>query len=99
MEKYTTIERDALKEFHRIYIVENIRKPILTGFLADNVPNEIITSVISAQSLLRTILTVILALAFGIIADNFGIGVSFMVVSVFLTLSTILINIYNSQKS
>jgi MFS family permease len=85
--------------FVGIYIVENIRKPILTGFIADNVPNEILTSVISAQSLLRTILTVILALAFGIFADNFGIGVSFLVVSVFLTLSTILINIYNSPKS
>jgi len=85
--------------FVGIYIVENIRKPILTGFIADNVPNEILTTVISAQSLLRTILTVILALAFGIIADNFGIGISFMVVSVFLTLSTILINIYNSKKS
>ena len=85
--------------FVGIYIVENIRKPILTGFIADNVPNEILTSIISAQSLLRTILTVILALAFGIISDNYGIGVSFMVVSVFLALSTILINIYNNQKS
>jgi MFS family permease len=85
--------------FVGIYIVENIRKPILTGFIADNVPNEILTSVISAQSLLRTIITAILAFVFGIIADNFGIGVSFIVVSVFLTFSTILINIYNSQKS
>ncbi|MBL1281239.1 MAG: MFS transporter [Fluviicola sp.] len=79
--------------FIGIYIVENIRKPILIGLIADNVPSEILTSVISAQSLLRTILTVILALTFGIIADNFGIGVSFMVISIFLTLSTILIKV------
>lgn len=78
--------------FVGIYIVENIRKPILTGFIADNVPNEILTSVLSAQSLLRTILTVILTLLFGIIADNFGIGVSFVVISVFLIFSTFLIN-------
>jgi hypothetical protein len=89
----------SLIAFVGIYIVENIRKPILTGFIADNVPNEILTSVISAQSLLRTIITAILALIFGIIADNFGIGISFIVVSVFLTLSTFLINIYNSSKS
>ena len=82
--------------FVGIYIVENIRKPILTGFIADNVPNEILTSVISAQSLLRTIITAIIAFVFGIIADNLGIGVSFIVVSVFLTLSTILINTYRS---
>ena len=85
--------------FVGIYIVENIRKPILTGFIADNVPNDILTSVISAQSLLKTVLTAILALAFGIIADNFGIGVSFIVVSVFLILSTILINTYNNKKT
>ena len=84
--------------FAGIYIVENIRKPILTGFIADQVPNEILTSVISAQSLLRTIITAMLALVFGIIADNFGIGVSFIVVSVFLTLSTILMNIDYSKK-
>lgn len=89
----------SLIAFVGIYIVENIRKPILTGFIADNVPNEILTSVISAQSLLRTIITATLALVFGIIADNYGIGVSFMIVSVFLALFTILIHIYNSQKS
>ncbi len=81
----------AIIAFVGIYIVENIRKPILTGIIADNVPNEILTSVISAQSLLRTILTAILALVFGLLADNFGIGISFVAVSLFLTLSTILI--------
>ena len=77
--------------FAGIYIVENIRKPILTGFIADQVPNIILTSVISAQSLLRTIITAILALVFGLLADNFGIGVSFVAVSLFLALSAILI--------
>ena len=85
----------SLIAFVGIYIVENVRKPILTGFISDNVPNEILTSVISAQSLLKTIITAILALIFGIIADNFGIGVSFVLVSVFLTIFTFLINVYN----
>ena len=80
--------------FIGIYIVENIRKPILTGKIADNVPNEILTSVISAEALLRTIITAILALVFGLLADNFGIGVSFVAVSLFLTLSAILISAF-----
>ena len=88
----------AIIAFVGIYIVENIRKPILTGVIADNVPNEILTSVLSVQSLLRTILTAILAFTFGRLADNVGIGVSFMAVSLFLTLSTILINIFSSKK-
>lgn len=89
----------AIIAFIGIYVVENLRKPILTGFVADQVPNEILTSVLSAQSLLRTIITALLALAFGFIADQFGIGVSFILVSSFLILSTILINFYSRQKS
>ena len=81
----------AIVAFVGIYIVENIRKPILTGFIADNVPAGILTSVISAQSLLMTILTAILALVFGLLADNFGIGVSLMAVSLFLIVSAIVI--------
>jgi hypothetical protein len=84
----------SMLAFVGIYIIENVRKPILTGFIADNVPNEILTSVISAQSLLRTIITAILALAFGLIADNFGIGVSFIAVTGFLLLSALIINNY-----
>ena len=79
----------SLLAFAAIYIVENIRKPILTGAVAKQVPNEILTSVISAQSLLRTILTTLLALAFGIIADHAGIGISLMIVSLLLAISSI----------
>ena len=84
--------------FVGIYIIENIRKPILTGFIADSVPNEILTSVISVQSLLRTIITAVIALVFGIIADSFGIGISIISVSVFLLFSTVLINIISNKQ-
>ena len=84
--------------FIGIYLIENIRKPILTGFISDNVPNEILTSVISAQSLLKTIITAILAPIIGILADNFGIGISIVAVSTLLILSTILINAYKTRS-
>jgi len=74
----------ALIMFAGIYIAENIRKPALTGFVADNTPNEILTSVISAQSLLKTVLTSVMALAFGIIAQYFGIGAALFSVSAVL---------------
>jgi hypothetical protein len=74
-----------------IFIVENVRKPILTGFIADQVPNEILTSVISAQSFIKTIMTALLALLFGIVADHYGIGISLLAVSLFLVFITIII--------
>ncbi|MDZ7821050.1 MAG: MFS transporter [Candidatus Marinimicrobia bacterium] len=71
----------ALLAFLMIYIVENIRKPILTGFVADRVKGEYLTSVLSAQSLLKTMMTAVIALLTGIFADLFGIGISLLVVS------------------
>jgi len=71
----------SLLAFASIYVAENIRKPVLTGAVADAVPGEILTSVISAQSLLRTILTTLLAIIFGVLADSFGIGISLTALS------------------
>ena len=67
--------------FIAIYVIENVRKPILTGYIADEVPGEILTSVISVQSLLRTIITALLAFVFGFSADKWGIGTSFIIIS------------------
>jgi len=76
----------SLLTFAAIYVMENIRKPLLTGAIADQVPREILTSVISAQSLLRTIMTTLLAPVFGIVADHFGIGISLLGISSLLLL-------------
>ena len=87
----------SLVAFIAIFILENVRKPILTGYIADNVPNTILTSVLSAQSLLKTIMTASLALLLGIFADHFGIDVSFMILSSFLITFHILIT-YRKQN-
>lgn len=86
----------ALVLFVFIYLIENIRKPILTGFLSDEVPNEILASVLSAQSFYQTIITSVLAIGFGYTADHFGLGVSLLSISVvlflFISLSRMLPN-------
>ncbi len=89
----------SLVAFMGIYLVENIRKPILTGVLADHVPNEILTSIISAQSLWKTILTAVIAILLGFLADHFGIGIAFVVVSMILLLSAKMTNGSFKKKS
>lgn len=74
----------ALLSFAGIYLIENIRKPVLTGYISDEVPNELLTSVISVQSLWRTIITAVLALGFGVIADHSGMGAGLATVSLLL---------------
>lgn len=84
--------------FILIFIIENIRKPILTGFLSDNVSNEILTSIISIQSFYNTIMTAIISILLGVLADCFGIGISLVITSIFLILITILIDIFGSKE-
>ena len=88
----------ALITFTGIFIAENIRKPALTGFVADNSPGEVLTSVISAQSLLKTILTSLFALTFGVLAEQFNIGVALLIISLFLVISTLLTNNYMANR-
>jgi len=89
----------SLVAFVLVFVLENLRKPLLTGEIADAVPNEILTSVISAQSFYRTVLTATLALLLGIFADLLGIGKSLLIVSSFLVLITLIIGIIGNARN
>lgn len=71
----------SLVFFSLIYIIENLRKPILTGLVADEVSNNILASVLSAQSQLKTIFTVLIALLIGFLSDMLGVGMALALVS------------------
>ena len=86
----------ALLFFVMIYLIENVRKPILVGLLADHVSNNILTSVISAQSFYQTIVTALLAVLLGLFADHLGIGFALAITSTILLLFTLVIG--NSKK-
>jgi len=89
----------ALLSFVMIYIIENIRKPILTGYVADQVPVEILSSVLSVQSLIKTIMTAGIALIFGVFADWLGIGWALCLVSVILIGGLLFLGLFTSKKS
>lgn len=88
----------SLLAFVVIYVLENLRKPLLTGAIADQVPNEILTSVFSAQSFWGTILTSLLALSLGVLADGFGIGLAFVFISGFLLIGLGAIGILDRRE-
>ena len=75
-----------------IYLIENVRKPILTGEMADAVSGDILTSVLSAQSFMQSMFTIFLSILFGFLADLIGIGLAFGSLSTFLLLYTLFIN-------
>lgn len=87
----------SLVFFVSVYVLENIRKPIMTGILSDEVPNEIFTSVISAQSFYKTLLISSLAVSLGVLADHFGLGISLLTVSALLLLISLAIGLLGSS--
>jgi len=89
----------AIIFFVGIYLVENLRKPIMTGLLSDQVPNEILTSVLSIQSFYSTILTSIIAIAMGIVADTYGLGIGLVALTFILFLSLVIGQIKDKEKS
>ena len=89
----------ALLAFVGIFLIENIRKPILTGFVSDNVSNENLTSVLSAQSQWETILTAVFAFSFGFMADRLGIGLSFVILASVLAFFTLFFAFWQKQKT
>lgn len=89
----------SLLFFISIYLVENVRKPILIGFLADRVPNEILTSVISAQSFYQTLTTATLSIVLGLLADGFGVGLALAMVTGTLAVFTLLLGNRTTNQS
>ncbi|MEM6345034.1 MAG: MFS transporter [Bacteroidota bacterium] len=67
-----------------IFVIENLRKPVLTAMLAEKVPEQVLTSVLSSQSFYKTFLVSSLSLSFGIIADASNIGFALVIISVSL---------------
>ena len=82
----------ALLALSGVYVMQSLRKPILTGYLADEVPNDILTSVLSAESLYRTLLTALIAMILGIVADTYGLAIAFMSVSGLLLAISVLLH-------
>ncbi|MEL7530303.1 MAG: MFS transporter [Bacteroidota bacterium] len=72
--------------FVLIFVIENLRKPILTAMLAEKVPDQVFTSVLSSQSFYKTLLVSALSLSFGFIADQTNIGMALMMISLSLVL-------------
>lgn len=82
----------ALIPFVLMYLIENIRKPILTGSVADQVPAELLTSVLSTQSFWKTILTAGLSLLIGVLVDGLGVGIGLAMVSGVLLIGSVVIS-------
>jgi len=89
----------SILSFMLIYIIESARKPILTGYLSDSVPGEILSSAFSVQAFYTTIVTSLLALSLGILADYFGVGIALVIISIIVLIPALVIRFDASLKT
>ncbi|MDA3891693.1 MAG: MFS transporter [Salinivirgaceae bacterium] len=81
--------------FVLIFIVQNIRKPVGTGLVAEKVENEVMATALSIQSLFDSLFASVLAIIIGFLADRYGVWQALTVVGLivlflvpFITLKT-----------
>ncbi|MBB6459334.1 MFS transporter [Flammeovirga kamogawensis] len=77
--------------FTLIYIIENIRKPMLTGYISDDCPTSMLATILSVQSFVTTIVTATLSFVFGVLSDHYGIGIALIILSVGIIITISLI--------
>jgi MFS family permease len=70
--------------FFFAYIIKDIRRPLFVDVIGDHMAKEQRVTVLSVDSQLRAILTVLLAPTFGFIADRLSISSLFLLVSIII---------------
>ena len=84
--------------FSLIYMLENLRRPMAISYVTEQLNQNILASVLSAESQANTVFAAIIAVLFGFFADKFGIEISFICISLGLLIISPLYFITRDQN-
>jgi MFS family permease len=74
--------------FIAIYVIQNVRKPMGISYVSESMHSDILASTLSAESQFTTLITAVIAIAMGFLADHFGIGGALVIISGVMILTT-----------
>ncbi|HDL86250.1 MAG TPA: MFS transporter [Candidatus Acetothermia bacterium] len=80
--------------FLGLYLLQNARRPLLVGYLADLIPRQMMATGLSVESQLRTLLIAALAPMIGLMADRLGIGAAITIIALMGALAFPLVRIH-----
>lgn len=83
----------AILLFSSIFILQNIRKPVGTALVADQVKSEIFATGLSIQSQLDSLFAAVFAIIVGAIADFYNVGIAILSLAVLMFLSFVFVRI------
>lgn len=71
----------AIAAFLLLYAVQNLRRPILVGFLAEQFPHRTMATGLSVESQVRTLLMAAISPLLGFVADRLGVGMALLLLA------------------
>lgn len=89
----------AIMMFTLVYVTDSLRKPILTGYMSDDCPSEMLTTVLSVDSFISTIFTAILSFTFGFLCDYLSIGSALIILGVSLLVLYLSAKLYFKKRA
>jgi len=76
----------AIAAFLGVYVLQNLRRPLIIGYLADRMEHSSMASGLSVEAQLRTLIMAVMAPLLGWLADVIGVGASISAVSLCILL-------------
>jgi len=71
----------AIAAYLGVYALQNVRRPLVVGYLSERMPHRTMATGLSVESQLKTILMAGLAPLIGFLADRFGVGPAVAVIA------------------
>ena len=71
----------AIACFLGLYLLQNVRRPLMVGYLSDVIDPRLMASGLSVESQLKTVVLALLAPLVGLLADRLGVGPALMAVA------------------
>jgi MFS family permease len=89
----------AIIAFLGVYMIENVRRPMVVGYLADRMDHRMMASGLSVEVQFRTLIMAVIAPALGWLADRVGLGPGILLVSVAVLLAAPLMTVRDRSRA
>ncbi len=72
----------AIAAYLGVYALQNVRRPLIVGYLSERMPHRTMATGLSVESQLKTILMAALAPLIGLLADRLGVGPAIGIIAI-----------------
>ena len=73
-------EAGAIAAYLMLYVAQNVRRPMIVGYLSEQIDHRMMATGLSIETQLRTVLTAIFAPLLGLLADRLGVGAAVLII-------------------